>query len=413
MREVAGRAEARAQLAVEAEVDVGLLVDGAVEGSHRRLGVAAARAHGVGEEHELGPAVVAAGERKGLLPGVLDVVEHEGDELDQPLFVGRRPVGGVGPAAGVDADRVAEEREEVLPGGEAQDEEEDGAADADPQPAEPGTAGCAHAAPVFEVAAPSAWRPAHRGGGNEAVRRAQASDPMSARALDGRRFGRVSPSSVAAPYRACYARPMSAPLVACLDLEGVLVPEIWIGVADATGIAELRRTTRDEPDYDRLMRGRLAILEREGLGLADIQKVIAGMRPLDGAPAFLDWLRARAQVIILSDTFMEFAQPLMAQLGFPTLFCNTLVVDDGGCIRGYTLRIADGKRKAVMALKLLNFRVVAAGDSYNDTTMLDEADSGILFRPPDNVVRDFPQFPVTRTYDELRAAFAAADRRTS
>jgi len=201
---------------------------------------------------------------------------------------------------------------------------------------------------------------------------------------------------------------MSAPLVACLDLEGVLVPEIWIGVAETTGIAELRRTTRDEPDYDKLMRGRLAILEREGLGIADIQKVIAGMRPLDGAPAFLDWLRARAQVIVLSDTFMQFAQPLMVQLGFPTLFCNALVIDGAGRIRDYTLRIADGKRKAVMALKLLNFRVVAAGDSYNDTTMLAEADAGILFRPPDNVVRDFPQFPVTRTYDELRAAFERA-----
>jgi phosphoserine/homoserine phosphotransferase len=206
---------------------------------------------------------------------------------------------------------------------------------------------------------------------------------------------------------------MSAPLVACLDLEGVLVPEIWIGVAETTGIAELRRTTRDEPDYDKLMRGRLAILEREGLGIADIQKVIAGMRPLDGAPAFLDWLRTRAQVIILSDTFMQFAQPLMAQLRYPALFCNALEIDDAGRIRDYALRIADGKRKAVMALKLLNFRVVAAGDSYNDTTMLDEADRGILFRPPANVIRDFPEFPITTTYDELRAAFEAADRQTA
>jgi len=206
---------------------------------------------------------------------------------------------------------------------------------------------------------------------------------------------------------------MSAPLVACLDLEGVLVPEIWIGVAEATGIAELRRTTRDEPDYDKLMRGRLGILERESLGIADIQKVIAGIRPLDGAAAFLDWLRARAQVIILSDTFMEFAQPLMAQLGYPCLFCNSLTIDERGRIRDYGLRIPDGKRKAVMALKLLNFRVVAAGDSYNDTTMLAEADRGILFRPPDNVVRDFPQFPVTRTYDELRAAFETAAAATA
>ena len=204
---------------------------------------------------------------------------------------------------------------------------------------------------------------------------------------------------------------MAAPLVACLDLEGVLVPEIWIAVAERTGIPELRRTTRDEPDYDKLMRGRLAILDRHGLKLRDIQDVIAGIRPLDGAPAFLDWLRSQAQVIILSDTFMQFAAPLMAQLGWPALFCNALEIADDGRIAGYTLRIADGKRKAVMALKLLNFRVVAAGDSYNDTTMLDEADAGILFRPPDVVVRDFPQFPVTRTYDELRAAFEDAARR--
>lgn len=201
---------------------------------------------------------------------------------------------------------------------------------------------------------------------------------------------------------------MPESLIACLDLEGVLVPEIWINVAAKTGIDELRRTTRDEPDYDRLMRGRLAILEREKLKLRDIQAVIAGIRPLEGAPEFLDWLRARMQVIILSDTFNEFARPLMAQLGYPCLFCNSLAVDGEGMIRGYTLRIADGKRKAVMALKLLNFRVIGAGDSYNDTTMLAEADAGILFRPPDNVIRDFPQYPVTRTYDELRATFNAA-----
>jgi phosphoserine / homoserine phosphotransferase len=201
---------------------------------------------------------------------------------------------------------------------------------------------------------------------------------------------------------------MAGPVIACLDLEGVLVPEIWINVAATTGIEALRRTTRDEPDYDRLMRGRLEILAREHLTLRDIQGVIAGIHPLDGASEFLDWLRARMPVIILSDTFGEFAQPLMAQLGYPALFCNSLTVDDAGRIRDYTLRIADGKRKAVTAFKLLNFRVVAAGDSYNDTTMLGEAHAGILFRPPDNVVRDFPQFPVTRTYDELRAAFRAA-----
>ena len=197
-------------------------------------------------------------------------------------------------------------------------------------------------------------------------------------------------------------------MIACLDLEGVFVPEIWINVAERTGIAELRVTTRDEPDYDKLMRRRLAILDEHGLRLPDIQQVIGSMRPLDGAHEFLRWLKTHFQVLILSDTFDEFAAPLMAQLDYPTLFCNSLVVDGGGRIRDYRIRIRDGKRKAVMALKLLNFDVIAAGDSYNDTTMLAEADHGILFRPPDNVIRDFPQFPVTWTYDELRAAFLNA-----
>jgi phosphoserine/homoserine phosphotransferase len=194
-------------------------------------------------------------------------------------------------------------------------------------------------------------------------------------------------------------------MIACLDLEGVLVPEIWIDVAERTGIPALRRTTRDEPDYDRLMRGRLAILEEHGLGLPDIQAVIDGMAPLEGAADFLDWLRARAPVVILSDTFYEFAAPLMRRLGHPTLFCNSLEVDGRGRITGYRLRIADGKRRAVEALRAINFRVVAAGDSYNDTTMLAAADAGILFRPPANVVADFPHFPVATTYGELRAAF--------
>lgn len=197
-------------------------------------------------------------------------------------------------------------------------------------------------------------------------------------------------------------------MIACLDLEGVLVPEIWINVAERTGIAELRRTTRDEPDYDVLMRGRLAILDRHGLGLRDIQAVIGGMRPLDGAAEFLAWLRSRTQVIILSDTFSQFAAPLMRQLGWPTLFCHALEVDAGGRITGYRLRIDDGKRRAVEALRALNFRVVAAGDSYNDTSMLAAAHAGILFRPPQNVVDDFPQFPVTHDYEALRAAFVAA-----
>ena len=194
-------------------------------------------------------------------------------------------------------------------------------------------------------------------------------------------------------------------MIACLDLEGVLVPEIWINVAERTGIAALRRTTRDEPDYDKLMRGRLAILDQHGLGLRDIQAVIEAMAPLDGASAFLDWLRSRTQVIILSDTFNEFAAPLMRKLGFPTLFCNRLEVDGRGRVAGYRLRIADGKRRAVEALRGLNFRVVAAGDSYNDTTMLEAADAGILFRPPANVIADFPHFPVTTTYDDLQQAF--------
>jgi phosphoserine/homoserine phosphotransferase len=196
--------------------------------------------------------------------------------------------------------------------------------------------------------------------------------------------------------------------VACLDLEGVLVPEIWINVALKTGIEELKRTTRDEPDYDELMRGRIDILDRNGLKLADIQTVIGAMEPLEGAPGFLEWLRERFQVIILSDTFDQFSQPLMRKLGWPTLFCNTLEIDAAGRIAGYRLRQPDGKRRAVEALHSLAFRVIAAGDSYNDTAMLAAADGGILFRPPDNVIREFPQFPVTRSYDELRAAFTTA-----
>jgi len=199
-------------------------------------------------------------------------------------------------------------------------------------------------------------------------------------------------------------------MIVCLDLEGVLVPEIWINVAEATGIEALRITTRDEPDYDKLMRNRIAILEQHDLRLRDIQTVIRKMGPLDGAREFLAWLRGQHQVIILSDTFYEFAAPLMEQLGHPTLFCHSLVVDADDKVRDYRLRIQDGKRKAVMTLKLLNFGVVAAGDSYNDTSMLGEADAGILFCPPDNVAREFPQFPVTRNYAELRAAIERVTR---
>jgi phosphoserine/homoserine phosphotransferase len=196
--------------------------------------------------------------------------------------------------------------------------------------------------------------------------------------------------------------------IACLDLEGVLVPEIWINVAERTGIEALRRTTRDEPDYDALMKFRLGVLAERGLGLPDIQQVISGMRPLEGAPAFLDWLRERFQVVILSDTFYDFAAPLMAQLGRPTLLCHRLETDASGRIVDYHIRLHDQKRRAVRAFHELAFQVIAAGDSYNDTGMLAEADAGILFRPPENVVREFPQFPVTHGYDELRAAFLDA-----
>ncbi|MGD9762595.1 MAG: bifunctional phosphoserine phosphatase/homoserine phosphotransferase ThrH [Candidatus Binatia bacterium] len=197
-------------------------------------------------------------------------------------------------------------------------------------------------------------------------------------------------------------------MIVCLDLEGVLVPEIWINVADATDIAALRITTRDEPDYDKLMRNRIRILDEHGLTLRDLQTVIGRMGPLEGAREFLASLRSTYQVIILSDTFYEFAAPLMRQLGHPTLFCNSLVVDAQQRVRDYRLRLPDGKRRAVLALKDLNFSVIAAGDSYNDTSMLAAADAGILFRPPDNVVREFPQYPVTRTYDDLRSAITAA-----
>ena len=192
-----------------------------------------------------------------------------------------------------------------------------------------------------------------------------------------------------------------APLTVCLDLEGVLIPEVWIAFAEKTGIEDLKRTTRDEPDYDKLMQGRLQILETHGFKLADIQDVIATMEPLPGAREFLDALRDRTQLVILSDTFYQFAAPFMRQLGQPTLFCHQLVVDGDGRVTDYKLRIPDGKRKAVAALKGIGFRVHAAGDSYNDTTMLKEADKGVLFRCPDNVAREFPEFARTDDYDEL------------
>ena len=199
-------------------------------------------------------------------------------------------------------------------------------------------------------------------------------------------------------------------IIACLDLEGVLVPEIWINVAERTGIAELRLTTRDEPDYDKLMRARLAILDRHKLGLREMQAVIATLEPLPGALDFLNRLRGRHQVLILSDTFYDFAQPLMRKLGFPTLFANDLVVEASGRIAGYRLRVPDQKRQSVEHLRALAFQVIAAGDSYNDTSMLSAAHAGILFRPPANVIAEFPQFPVTREYAELERAFEDAAR---
>jgi len=191
--------------------------------------------------------------------------------------------------------------------------------------------------------------------------------------------------------------------IVCLDLEGVLVPEIWIAFSERTGIPALRRTTRDEPDYDKLMRFRLDLLRQHRLGLPDIQKVIAGLAPMPGARAFLDELRQHYQVLILSDTFYEFAMPLMAQLGMPTLFCHRLEADAEGYVAAYHLRMPDQKRAAVKAFKDLRFRVIAAGDSYNDTAMLAEAHAGILFRPPRNVIDEFPQFPVANDYPLLRA----------
>lgn len=193
--------------------------------------------------------------------------------------------------------------------------------------------------------------------------------------------------------------------IAALDLEGVLVPEIWINFSKKTGIEELKLTTRDIPDYDVLMKRRLKILAERKLKLPDIQAVIDTMAPLDGAKEFLDWLRSEFQVVILSDTFAEFAKPLMKQLGWPTLFCHSLEVAADGSITNYNLRMKDQKKSAVEAFRKLNFKVVAAGDSYNDTTMLKAAHQGILFRPPENVKKEFPEFPVAEIYPQLRDLF--------
>ena len=199
--------------------------------------------------------------------------------------------------------------------------------------------------------------------------------------------------------------------IACLDLEGVLIPEIWIAFADKTGIEALKRTTRDEPDYDVLMRYRLDILDRHGLGLNEIQEVIATLSPLEGAKEFVDWLRERFQVVILSDTFYEFAQPLMRQLGFPALLCHKLETDERGRVVNYHLRQANPKRQAIVGFKSMYYRTIAAGDSYNDTTMLAEADAGILFHAPQNVIDQFPQFPAVHTFEALKQEFIKASVR--
>lgn len=199
--------------------------------------------------------------------------------------------------------------------------------------------------------------------------------------------------------------------IACLDLEGVLIPEVWINFAEKTGIEELKATTRDIPDYDVLMKQRLRILDEHNYGLADIQAVISTLKPMDGAREFLDWLRERFQVVILSDTFYEFGMPFMAQLGYPMLLCHKLDVDDNGKVVDYKLRQANPKRQAVIGFHSMYYRTIATGDSYNDTTMLAEADAGILFKAPPNVIREFPQFPAVDTYEDLKKEFIKASNR--
>ena len=200
-------------------------------------------------------------------------------------------------------------------------------------------------------------------------------------------------------------------MLACLDLEGVLLPEIWIKFAEKTGIEELKLTTRDIPDYDELMQGRLSILREKNLKIQDIHDVIATLSPLDGAIDFLNWLKSEFQVIILSDTFYQFAGPLMKQLAYPTLFCHNLIINDEGVIVDYKLRQKDQKTKAVKALQSLNLKVISAGDSYNDTGMLQQADAGILFCPPQRVIEEFPQFPVATNYDEFQQLFSETRNR--
>ena len=200
-------------------------------------------------------------------------------------------------------------------------------------------------------------------------------------------------------------------MIACLDLEGVLLPEIWIKFAEKSGIDELKITTRDIPDYSKLMRTRLQILQTHNLKINDIQDVINTLEPLEGAKEFLSWLKSEFQVIILSDTFYEFSGPLMKQLDYPTLFCHQLVIDDKGSIVDFHLRQEDQKTKVVKALQGLNFKVISAGDSYNDTGMLQQADSGILFCPPESVIKEFPQFPIANNYKDFKALLLGARKK--
>ena len=195
----------------------------------------------------------------------------------------------------------------------------------------------------------------------------------------------------------------------CLDLEGILTPEIWIGLAERTGIDAFRATTRDIPDYDELMRRRLSLMDRHGLGLADIRAVVDNLAPLPGAAEFVEWVRARYPLVVLSDTYYEFVDPFMEALGRPTQLCHSLVVEDTGMIADYVLRHPDHKRASAAAFRALNFEVAAVGDSYNDIGMLEEADFGILFRAPANVLAEFPQFPAAREYAELEALLGAPE----
>ena len=197
-------------------------------------------------------------------------------------------------------------------------------------------------------------------------------------------------------------------LAICLDLEGVLIPEIWINVAERTGISTLNRTTRDEPDYDRLMSYRLGILDQNDIKMDDIKSTIGSMVPMEGAIEFLGSLESRWPTLLLSDTFSQFAKPMMKKLGYPTLLCHTLLIDETGRIEDWKIRCDDHKRKTVESLMQMNYQVIAAGDSYNDTSMLSAASAGILFRPPENVIAEFPQFPVARDYSELIDAIESA-----